>query len=33
MTCNKQLEGHKDNATHANRMGGKEYNKDWKPQA
>eukprot|EP00804_Cyclotella_cryptica_P003024 CCRYP_006030-RA/>CCRYP_006030-RA protein AED:0.48 eAED:0.47 QI:0/-1/0/1/-1/1/1/0/108 len=33
LTCNKRLDGHKDNATRANTMGGKEYNKDWKPQA
>ncbi|KAL7474167.1 hypothetical protein ACHAW6_000154 [Cyclotella cf. meneghiniana] len=33
MTCSKRLNGHKESATRANRMGGKEYNKDWKPQA
>eukprot|EP00804_Cyclotella_cryptica_P016761 CCRYP_002058-RA/>CCRYP_002058-RA protein AED:0.43 eAED:0.43 QI:0/-1/0/1/-1/1/1/0/185 len=32
MTCNKRLDGHKNNASRANTMGGKEYNKDWKPQ-
>ncbi|KAL7483281.1 hypothetical protein ACHAW6_008930 [Cyclotella cf. meneghiniana] len=33
MTCNKQLNKHKKCTTCANRMGGKKYNKDWKPQA
>jgi hypothetical protein len=31
-TCNKQLEGHEENATCANTLGGKENTKDWKPQ-
>eukprot|EP00804_Cyclotella_cryptica_P012561 CCRYP_014711-RA/>CCRYP_014711-RA protein AED:0.61 eAED:0.33 QI:0/-1/0/1/-1/1/1/0/407 len=33
LTCRKRLEGHKENATRANTMGGKEHIKEWKPQA
>ena len=32
MTCTKHLAEHRDGATRVNTMGGKDYNKDWKPQ-
>jgi hypothetical protein len=32
MTCSKHLEGHKEGVTYANTMGGKDYNKNWKPE-
>lgn len=32
-TCTKRADGHQENATRSNTMGGKDFNKDWKPKA
>jgi hypothetical protein len=33
LTCTRRQEGHKEGATRTNTMGGRDFNKDWKPHA